>query len=375
MLALVGPPGTNKVMAGELSRVARRALPGVRLATPRKQGTGALEYPFDPALANVAVAYHRTSARVLWTVMTSTASRLEPLYDDLRAQMATQTGWLWDGASFSIRVRNVDAFAAGARQIVGAVKNAIIDGAPVSLRVDPDRPDVYIDVRMHEHEVAVSVDLSGTARNKRGYRMHAGAAPLRETLASALVMLARHDSRSEPLVDPMAGSGTIAIEAALMARGMPLRATDAAHLRLPAFAGVAKLTEPLFGDTRPRVLANEIDRATAKGLRANVAAAGAQDYVSVNAGDFRSLSPESVAAIVGAGPGVIATNPPYGERIGDRVTDLYRDFGDWLRQFRGWRAAVIVANREFEACMRMRPRIKKPLSARPFRGYVYVYEV
>jgi putative N6-adenine-specific DNA methylase len=164
-------------------------------------------------------------------------------------------------------------------------------------------------------------------------------------------MLCRHDARREILLDPMCGSGTIAIEAALMGRGEPLRPGAPA----------------LFPDTRPAVVGNELHTPTMAAARANVAAAGADRDVRILHGDFRALTPEKVARAAGeAGRamtgGVILCNPPYGARL-DREdpVPLYRDLGAFCRQFPGWRAAFLVANRDFEGAFGGRPRITKPL--------------
>jgi len=161
-LRLVGPPGSNRVMTGELSRLVRRALGGFRLSEPRKAGTGALVYPFDRDLALVAASYCRTASRVLWDLYESWAERLEPLHDELVADVAADArGWLWDGASFSIRPRNLGDFPAAALQLVGAVKNAIIEGARsrgLEVRIDLDRPDVLLAVRRHDQALTVSPD-------------------------------------------------------------------------------------------------------------------------------------------------------------------------------------------------------------------------
>jgi len=386
-LRLVGAQGTNKIMAGELSRLARRALPGITMPTPRKVGAASIVYPFSPELARVAVGYHRTASRVLADLFTSTANRLEPLYDDLLRQMkAHPGGWYREGSRVSVRARAVDAFAAGERQVVGVVKNAVIEGAAArgtALRLDPERPDVLLSVRMHEGQLVVSIDLGGPM-HQRGYRGSAGLAPLRETTAAALVMLARHDSRHEILLDPMAGSGTIAIEAALMSRGMPLwggsRKPPAA--RVPGLRALAREPwEPLFADTQPVVVANEIDTRMVAVARQNVAAAGVVPHVTVQHGDFRGLTPSHVARLLrkrGAVPerGVIVCNPPYGERMAAGETEaLYGDIRRWLREFRGWRAAFLVANPLFEQVMQVRPAVKKPLSASSLRGYFYLYEL
>jgi 23S rRNA G2445 N2-methylase RlmL len=388
-LRLVGPPGSNKVMAGELSRVARRALGGARPGEPRKAGPGALVYEFDPELALVAASYCRTASRVLWDLYESEADRLEPLHDELLADAAAdQRGWLWDGASFSIRPRNLAGFPAAAMQQVGAVKNALLAGAlarGLRLRVDPDRPDVLLAVRRHDRALTVSVDLGGQALHQRGYRAEGGTAPLRENLAAVLLMLARFDARSEALVDPMAGSATIAIEAALMGRGEPLWTVPAARapaaLRLPAFRGLAARDQPLFADTRPLCVANEIDTGTAAAARANVAAAGAGPWVQTLHGDFRDLAPARVERLLaGAGragqKGLILSNPPYGARLRqDDPVPLYRDLGDWCRRFPGWRAAFLVAHTEFVHAFGPRPRVVKPLRNGNQPSVFYLYDL
>jgi 23S rRNA G2445 N2-methylase RlmL len=386
-LRLVGPPGSNKVMAGELSRLVRRALGGFQLAEPRKAGTGALVYPFDRELALLAASYVRTASRVLWDLYETAADRLEPVHDELVVDVAEDAReWLWDGASFSIRPRNLGDFPAAALQLVGAVKNAIIEGARsrgMQVRIELDRPDVLLAVRRHDQVLTVSVDLGGRSLHQRGYRAESGEAPLRENLAAVLVMLARHDARRELLVDPLGGSGTIAIEAALMGRAEPLwaRGQVPAALELPAFAGMAPREPPLFGDTEPLVITNEIDTPTVAAARGNAEAAGAAAWVRALHGDFRDLTRariEKLAAAAGrAGQGgVIVTNPPYGARLRrEDPVELYRELGDWCRQFAGWRAAFLVANRDFLDAFGGRPRVVKPLRNGNQPSVFYLYDL
>ena len=179
-LRLVGVSGTNKVMAGELSRLASRSSVQGKLASPRKEGLGALVYPFDPQLAVLAVRYHRTSIRVLWDLYESRATRLDPLYEDLLAQVKQDPrGWHAPGLGVSVDARRMEAFAAGERQIVGTVKNAILDGVAargVKLHVDPEKPDLLFDVRLRDGVLSVSVDLAGRAMHMRGYRKKGGTA-------------------------------------------------------------------------------------------------------------------------------------------------------------------------------------------------------
>ena len=380
-LRLVGIPGTNKVMGGELSRLAGRAFDRVRLPEPRKEGQGTLVYPFSLETAALAVRYHRTSSRVLWGLYQSRAGRLEPLYDDLLDAVARdRRRWYDKGASFSIAASNLGGFAAGERQVVGAVKNALIDGAARrggKLSVDANSPEIRLVASMHDDVITVSMDLAGRPMSQRGYRTEGGIAPLRENLAAVLVMLARYDARKEVLVDPMAGSGTIAIEAACMAQGKPVwvpprEPASARHFRFaPLFL---ETPQPLFGDTRPLVIANDMERKIHETCKVNVAKAGTAAFVETWRGDFRTIDAERVrkrAGEKGFGPerGVILSNPPYGERLPrDQNVGLYRDLRSWCMQFRGWRAGFLVANPDFEKAFGGRARIRKPLRNGPLRG-------
>jgi 23S rRNA G2445 N2-methylase RlmL len=387
-LKLIGIPGTNRVMAGEFSRLAGRAFDRVRLPIPKKEGQGALVYPFDVDTAALALRYHRTSSRVLWSLFQSKAARLEPLYDDFAAAMGAESRpWFRDGESFSVSPVNLGGFAAGGRQVVGVVKNAVIDGAArqgMRLEMDPVNPDIHLEVRMHDDEVTVSVDLAGRPMSQRGYRTESGAAPLRENLAAVLVMLARYDARREILLDPLAGSGTIAIEAACMARGVPVWTPPrepAARLFQPFAEMLSRPAAPLFADTRPLVIANEMNRRTHSQSRGNIARAGVGTSVESWCGDFRTLDRQRLRAgaerrSLDPDRGVILANPPYGERIDPgEVVQLYRDLGGWCRQFHGWRAAFLVANADFESAFGGRPRIRKPLRNGPLRGYFYLYDL
>jgi len=385
-LRLIGISGTNKVMTGELSRLARRAVQGIRVPTPKKQGLGALVYPFDTQLAEVAVSYHRTCSRVLWDLFESSARRLEPLYEELVADIAEdERGWLWDGASISIRPRNVQSFAAGERQIVGTVKNALIDGAAkrgMTLDVDAHEADIEIAVRIHDGVLSVSVDLAGGPMHQRGYRVEAGDAPLRENLAAVLLMLSRYDSRSDVLIDPMAGSGTIAIEAALMARAESLwsQGRQPAYLRLPAFEGTTLRTEPLFGDAKPVILASDIDARAIEFMRVNAERAGVSEDLCIVHADLRDLSPRVVAKNLGERvtaeqKGLILSNPPYGERLQGGELELYDDMGQWCESFPGYRAAFLMANAEFEETFGGSPRIRKPISNGSLRAYFCLYDL
>jgi len=383
-LRIVGSTQTNVVMHAELTRIAQRALHR-RPPEPRKEGLGQLVYPFDPELARVAVTYLRTPTRVLWDVYRSRAERLEPLYDDLIADIANDTRALWrDGDGISVEARRVEEFAAGERQVVGTVKNALIDAVArrgKRLHVDPQRADTRWVARLDEqYELVISIDLGGGSLSQRGWRRDAGDAPLREHLASVLLMLARFDPRKDVLVDPMCGSGTIPIEAVLLARATP-RPTPT----LQALGLAQPGAEPLYGDAAPLVVGCDVELDVLAAARDNARAAKIGDAVTWQRCDVADLHPDMISQIAvergrpAPETGLLLANPPYGERLDDQDLEvLYRVIAETCRRFRGWRAGFLVGNplleREFMRYLG-RPRIKKPLANANLRAYFYLYEL
>lgn len=383
-LRVVGSTQTNVVMAAEVTRVAHRAL-GARAQPLRKEGLGQLVYAFDPGLAWAAVTYLRTPTRVLWDVYRTRAPRLEPLYDELLADAAADGRALWrDGDGISVEARHVEAFAAGARQIVGTVKNALLAAAArrgARLHVDPARPAVRWVARLDDRgELVVSIDLGGGSLSHRGWRREAGAAPLREHLAAVLLMLCRFDPRRDALVDPMCGAGTLPIEALCAARAEPRPAPALAPL------GLARPAAPLFPDADPLVIGCDVDLDVLAAARDNGRAAGVADRVTWQRCDIARLGPELVQRIArergrpaaGAG-GVIVANPPYGERMDAYDLDaLYTALAATCRRFSGWRAGFLVGTPRFEEIVSARlgpPRIKKPLANASLRAYFYLYDL
>jgi putative N6-adenine-specific DNA methylase len=381
-LRIVGSTQTNVVMAAELTRITQRSIKK-RPPDPRKEGLGQLIYPFDPELAWAAVTYLRTPTRVLWDVYRSRAERLEPLYDELLDDILRDTRTLWrDGDGISVEVRRVENFPAGERQIVGTVKNALVDGAGrrgKRLHVDADRPATRWVARMDDRdELVVSLDLGGGSLSQRGWRREAGEAPLREHLAAVLLMLARFDPRKDTLVDPMCGAGTIPIEAIHAARATPREAPVLAAL------GLDRPAEPLFADSDPLVIGCDIDIEVLAAARENARAARVGDRITWQRTDVAHLRPEMILEIAHERgreiqSGLLLVNPPYGERLDDRdLEDTYAALADACTRFRGWRAGFLVGSPILEDVFFRfvgRPRIKKPLANANLRAYFYLYEL
>jgi 23S rRNA G2445 N2-methylase RlmL len=368
-------------METELKRLARRAIAGWRDVKPRRLDEQTLVYPFSPQLAALAVDYLRTPSRAWWDLYASRAMRLEPLFEELvEWAAADDRGWIAGGFGLSVEVRATAPFPAGPLQIQGTVKNAVIEGARrrgVEVHLDAERPDLILVA--HGAPPVISVDLGGGSLHQRGWRLSHGEAPLRETLAAQILILAGWDPRSEVLVDPMCGSGTIPIEAALLARAEPRWLPPRRPLaeRLPAMQGLERTLRPLYPDAAPAILGSDVDPAALKDARANAARSGASDRVTLLERDFRALRLAELAQLlrVDAPRGLVVVNPPYGERLtGADLDPLYADLAAWYRALGpGWRAAFLVADDRLERNMKGRPTLKKPLPNGPLKTKLLVY--
>jgi putative N6-adenine-specific DNA methylase len=205
-------------------------------------------------------------------------------------------------------------------------------------------------VRLFRDECTVSADASGELLHRRGYRLATAKAPLRETLAAAMLVGSGWDG-SAPLVDPMCGSGTIPIEAALLARRIPPgMARRFAFMRWPAFDESA--WERLVRQARERmvprapvpILGSDRDAGAVAASAANAERAGVAGDIEWRRAAISAMAPPP-------GPGWIVTNPPYGVRVGERrlLRDLYAQLGNVARRCcPGWEVAFLAAHPELE---------------------------
>ena len=199
-------------------------------------------------------------------------------------------------------------------------------------------------------EAVLYLDTSGTGLHKRGYRPAQVAAPLRETLAAAVVDIARYRGRGD-FCDPFCGSGTIAIEAALAAlnRAPGLRRSFLAEKWswLPEGVWEDQRREAESREYRGEyhIYASDIDPKAVATARANARRAGVEEYIEFAAADARAFARPTEG-------GVICTNPPYGERLmeKDAAGELYRAFGRAVRNVPGWRCFILSSHERFENC-------------------------
>jgi putative N6-adenine-specific DNA methylase len=240
---------------------------------------------------------------------------------------------------------------------VTGVLGKVIGSAPtVYSREEEERPNPaaipaqLVLVRLDHDRCTISLDSSGHLLHMRGYRAEAGIAPLRETIAAAMLLAAawHHDS---DIIDPMCGSGTIAIEAAMIARSIP-----PGLKRSFAFSRWPDFDRDVWGQVRDlakamsrkaagvKITGSDRDEGAVRASVENAKRAGVE-------GDIEFIRRTISECVPTGDRGLILTNPPYGVRVGDRdgLRDLYARFGAVMRErFHGWSVGFLSADRRLE---------------------------
>jgi putative N6-adenine-specific DNA methylase len=282
--------------------------------------------------------WSRIATRVLVRVAHFRARTFEVLEREIAA--VDWHPWLPDDAGVRVRVTSTRSRL----YHTGAIEERVHRALGVAPTGDEHAPLVV--VRIVDDDAQISVDASGAALYKRGWRTSAAKAPLRETLAAAMV-LASGWSRDAPLIDPFCGSGTIAIEAALLATGhAPGAHRHFAFERWPSFepgtmASVRASTKipPLPTAT---IVARDRDDGAVETTIANATRAGVAHAI-----DVQRASISELVAPSSAGRGWVLSNPPFGRRVtgGGDLRDLFARFGDVTRAaLPGWHVGLLVAD-------------------------------
>ena len=343
--------GLEGLAADELRRLD---LPQVRAENGRVLCGGTLG---DIPRLNVNL---RTGERVLLVLGTFPAGDFDALFEGTRKLPWEQ--FIPRDGQFPVKGHSLNSALHSVPACQAIVKKAVAArlGAQYGMNTLPETGALYqIQFSIMKDTAVLMLDTSGAGLHKRGYRAQGVAAPLRETLAAAMVLLSRYRGR-DPLCDPFCGSGTIPIEAALIAknrapglnrsfsaqkwacvdRELWLRAADEAMDK--EFHGHYDIWG---GDIDPRAVAIARD---------NARKAGVEDMIRFEVADMRDFRRDSTY-------GQLVTNPPYGERLMEKreAEDLYRELGQvWRRLPEGWRTLVLSSHTEFERSFG-RPAVKK----------------
>ena len=365
--------GTEAVLAEEL-----RAL---GLARVEERG-GAVAFEGLLADGYRAVMWSRVASRVLLVVHEADAATADALYDAVRS--VSWSDHLDERTTFAIQLARSGPTADNPRFLTLRAKDAIVDRLRDERGSRPDVDTKQPDVRVHLHlgagRVTISIDLAGEPLHRRGRGATGARAPLKESLAAALLRIARWPELARvgvPFVDPMCGSGTLCAEAAAMALDLAPGLTRQRHgfarwrghdpgaweaLRVEALArrdAAPGSAPPIYGwdaseaalEAARRQLA-ALDLAGAVALRRRALADAEPPASTHDTADARAAVPEPVPR------GLLVTNPPYGARLGEagELGPLYEQLGDVFRtRFVGWSAFVLSGNRALDKRIGLRP--------------------
>ncbi|AGY60719.1 THUMP domain-containing class I SAM-dependent RNA methyltransferase [Gloeobacter kilaueensis] len=350
-----------------------RSLEAVAAAELEKLGASHIE----PGFAGVSFSgdlemlyrvnlWARTIFRVLVPIAEFRATTREELYRQVRR--IDWQPYLDTSATFAVDVTGSNAQLNHSHFTALQIKNAIVDQQRERdarrSSVDLLRPDLRLNAHIYQDRCILSLDSSGGSLHKRGYRPAMGIAPLKETLAAALIDLCGWDP-ALPFVDPLCGSGTLPIEAAIKALDI---APGLGRDRF-GFEGWPGFDRPLWQrlqseakarrHERPRapIAGSDHDRAVLQLAKDNARRGGLKAAIHWQVRELAQLEAP-------APQGVLVCNPPYGERLGEAsaLGSLYRTIGDVFKQrFKGWTAFVLTANRELAKQIGLRPAQRLPI--------------
>lgn len=339
----VTPPGVEQVTARELAALG---------FSPGALEPGGVAFSADLAGVARGNLHLRTASRVLVRLGCFRARTFAEL--ERHAARLPWDRFAAEGRPVRFRVTSrksklyhQDAIA---ERLLGAAGRPAAERSARTGADDPRAPQEFV-VRVFRDGVTVSADSSGELLHRRGYRFEGGAAPLRETLAAAMLLGAGWDPAT-PLMDPFCGSGTIPIEAALLARRIPPGLCRGfAFERWPELDArvwereIERAREGILPRAPAPILGADRDPTAVAAARANAERAGVAGDVEVRRAPVSALAPPP-------GTGWIVTNPPYGVRAGEpaRLPRLYASFGRVLRdRCAGWQVALLSSDRRLAA--------------------------
>ena len=372
--------GTEGALRKELSALR---LPAVRGDRGGVSFEGRLEAGMRACLQS------RTAMRVLLELARFPAPSAEALYEGARTVAWDE--WLTVRTTLAVEATVTSSAITHSGFAALKVKDAAVDALRDKLGARPDvdakDPDVRIVLHLARDEAALSLDLAGEPLHRRGYRALSTDAPLKETLAAAILALGGVDPEA-PFVDPMAGSGTLAIEHALRARRIaPGLSRAFGFQRWPMYRGgpqsawdrmKVEAREAILPRAPAPVLARDMHTKAIEAARRNVVAAGVAEDVAIERADARDLAPI-------AERGFIVTNPPYGERLmsGEedprvqqkKLAGFYRGLAEMLDRHSGWTAVLLSGNPLLERAIRLRAEVDHRLWNGPLEAHLLKYRI
>ena len=362
--------GLEELLAAELVSI------GAQDVTVLKRAVG---FRGDTTLLYRANVECRLATRILVPITSFRAGDRDELYRGVRE--VDWSEYLDREATFAVDVVVHNSRFKNSHYVALRTKDAIVDTlrAKTGSRpsVDLNNPSLRLNLYLAGTEASLALDSSGDPLHKRAYRREAGAAPLNEVLAAGIVALTGWNGAA-PLVDPMCGSGTIVIEAAMKARRIVPGLTRKRYGFMRWKDYDAARYERIIEAARTRVLSDleapivgiDRDASVVRAAQANARRAGVADDVELRCMSLEGLRPPP-------GPGVVVTNPPYGERLKPaHLRELYTSLGDALKKrYNDYKAYVFTANLEAAKAVGLRTSERTVLFNGPLEGRLLTYEL
>ena len=328
--------------------------------------------PADIPRANIAL---RCAERIFVCLGTFPARSFTELFDGTRA--LPWEDWIGRTDAFPVKGHAIKSTLTSVPDCQSIVKKAVVERLHAAYGIswfEESGAKYQIEFFLFKDVAALMIDTSGVALHKRGYRPEAGAAPLRETLAAALALTAR--PREDILFwDPFCGSGTIAIEAAMIvtgrAPGLGRSFAGEAFANIPAhlWADARAEAEALIKrDCKFEAYASDIDEDILDVTYENALRAGVEDHIKIFAADARQIKREDRK-------GTVVCNPPYGERMGEReeIERLYQQLGGSFKALYPWQIYVLTSSDRFDRLYGQRADKIKKLYNGMLPCYLYQY--
>lgn len=360
--------GLEEILAAELQEIG---------ATEIEILSRAVKFKGDQRMLYKSNLLLRTAVKVLKPIKTFYAANEQHLYEKVKKidwddYFSYNKTFSIDGSTHSeifthskfIALKSKDAIADQFREKYG-----------IRPSVDTENPDLRLNVHIEDKTVVVSLDSSGSSLGKRNYRLAQTEAPISEILAAGIILLSGWDRKCD-FIDPMCGSGTFPIEAALIANNIP-----SGRNRKFGFETWNDFNADLWNEvkaeadshiisTNVKVFAQDIDKKALDIAIANAKRAGVNDLITFENVDFFHTSHSE-------GKGIVVMNPPYGERLQiDEITNFYQDIGTRLKHFyQGCDAWIISSNYEAFKSFGLRTSRKIKLYNGPLECRLQKYEL
>jgi len=363
--------GLEEVLANELRILGAQEV---------QLSTRAVEFTGDRRLLYKANIWCRTAIRVLVPFASFYARDEEEMY-----RQVSRIPWnkyLSNDDTFAINAVVSNSTFQHSLFLAQLTKDAIVDqfrrktGNRPS--IDVTRPDIRLNLHMFENKVTLALDSSGDSLHRRGYRLQTNVAPLNEVLAAGIIALTGWDKKS-PFIDPMCGSGTLLIEAAMMAYNIAPGLYRQQGFGIMSWQDFdQQLYDEVLAEARSQrlpeseidIIGSDIDPEYITAARNNITEAQLEDEIRVRVRDIKEAA--------GTGePGIVVLNPPYGERLGtDDLNQLYKTIGDTLKSnFSGYDAYVFTGNQEASKNIGLRTSRRIPLYNGPIECRLLKYEL